>query len=262
MNRLLETLHSGAQGASNAAASAVSGPVDMISWALRKSGVPLPANPVGGSNWMGERGLTQEPKNRLAGLIGEGVGMALPGVVASRAPEIAGGMIRGVENIMKPRTQPKELGGVLVPRPQSNYYKDDLSEYTPNVFRETDIEGLSQFGKNSMSSPKDLWFANQPEYALGQGANKGVTIEFSTKNMPGKLELGKPGAAEAYDRGYAEFMTKAIDPAQLADNVLSVKVTPGQQKGPYWNRMVHDLTGRGFVKEVMPDKSVVFKRPE
>lgn len=38
-NALLDLL----QGASNAAASNVSGPVDLLAWALRKAGVPMNA---------------------------------------------------------------------------------------------------------------------------------------------------------------------------------------------------------------------------
>jgi hypothetical protein len=84
MNRLLETLHSGAQGASNGVAGVVAGPVDTLAVILRKMGVPVPADPVAGEQWMRKMGLMQEPKNKLAGLVGEGVGMALPAIPAGR----------------------------------------------------------------------------------------------------------------------------------------------------------------------------------
>ena len=41
-----------AQGASNSIAGNVSAPVDGLAWLLRKAGVPMPSNPVGGSDWM------------------------------------------------------------------------------------------------------------------------------------------------------------------------------------------------------------------
>ena len=84
MNKLIETLHSGAQGASNGAAGFVSGPIDTIAAALRKMGVPVPEAPVAGEKWMRQMGLVQEPKNRIAGLIGEGVGMAIPAIPTGR----------------------------------------------------------------------------------------------------------------------------------------------------------------------------------
>lgn len=84
MNRLLETLHSGAQGASNGVSGVVSGPIDTLAAVLRKAGIPVPEDPVAGEQWMRKMGLIQEPKNRLAGLIGEGVGMSLPAFPAGR----------------------------------------------------------------------------------------------------------------------------------------------------------------------------------
>lgn len=85
-------LISALQGASNAAASNVSGPVDLLAWALRKAGVPVPSNAFGGSEWMRQQGLTAEPTNKLAGMLGEGVGLAAPFAIAAKAPQIAGAM--------------------------------------------------------------------------------------------------------------------------------------------------------------------------
>lgn len=81
------------QGASNSIASNVSAPVDGIAWLLRKAGVPVPPNPMGGSDWMTEKGLTQQPQNRTAGLLGEFAGMTAPMVAAAKAPQIAKGLL-------------------------------------------------------------------------------------------------------------------------------------------------------------------------
>lgn len=92
MNRLLELLADVGQGASNGAASIVSAPVDGIALLLRKAGLPS-NNPVGGSNWMAQRGLTVEPKNRLAGLLGESISGIAPIVAGAYAPKIAAGLL-------------------------------------------------------------------------------------------------------------------------------------------------------------------------
>lgn len=84
MNKLVEMLHSGAQGASNGVSSVVSGPVDTLASMLRKMGAPIPDDPVAGEKWMRKMGLIQDPKNKLAGMVGEGVGMALPALPAGR----------------------------------------------------------------------------------------------------------------------------------------------------------------------------------
>lgn len=256
MNELAKLLRSGAQGASNAAASTVSAPVDLIAWALRKGGVPIPENAVGGSNWFAQQRLTQEPENRLAGLLGEGLGAAMPAVVAAKAPQIARGLLQGAENLAAPRTASRELGGLLNPYPGHSYRVDDLSQYTPNVFRDTNVEGAAGFSKNAGGHPVDLWFANQPEYALGQGGNTGVMLELSAKNLPGQHSLAKPGAMDSYERGYAEFLSSDVDPASLADNVLSVVIKPEQQRGAFFNRLMNDYRHRGFKSETLPDKSI------
>lgn len=84
MNKLVEMLHSGAQGASNGVSSVVSGPVETLALMLRKMGVPVPDDPVAGERWMRRMGLVQDPKNKLAGMVGEGVGMALPAIPAGK----------------------------------------------------------------------------------------------------------------------------------------------------------------------------------
>lgn len=53
------------QSASNSAASNVSAPVDGLAWLLRKAGVPVPQNPLLGSDWMAEKGLTKPLGNPL-----------------------------------------------------------------------------------------------------------------------------------------------------------------------------------------------------
>lgn len=77
----LEALVSGAQGASNAAASNITTPVDGLAWLLRQAGVPVPADPVGGEDWMRRVGLMRDPANPLAGAIGEGLGYAATGLL-------------------------------------------------------------------------------------------------------------------------------------------------------------------------------------
>jgi hypothetical protein len=116
LSKLAELLGYGkdfAQGASNAIAGNVSAPVDGLAWLLRKSGIPMPSNPVGGSDWMAQKGLTQEPQNRIAGLLGETAGMAGPMVAAAKAPQIANGLLGMYENAVVPQTLNKQAGMAL-----------------------------------------------------------------------------------------------------------------------------------------------------
>ena len=112
LEELLKQSKSFAQGASNSAASTVSAPVDMLAWLLRKGGMPVD-NPVGGSDWMAQKGLTAQPERRMAGLLGEGIGGALPFVAAAKAPQIAGGLLQMGDNLAAPATMNKQAGMAL-----------------------------------------------------------------------------------------------------------------------------------------------------
>ena len=107
-NALLDFL----QGASNSAAANVSAPVDGIAWLLRKAGINVD-RPVMGSDWMRERGLTAEPTNKLAGILGESVGGVLPMVTAAKAPQIAQGLLQAEKNLAAPRTLNPQTGAIL-----------------------------------------------------------------------------------------------------------------------------------------------------
>lgn len=116
-----------AQGMSNAAASNVSGPVDIIAWLLRKAGAGkvIGDEPVGGSGWMRRHGLTAEAPG-LAGLLGEGVGMSLP--IAAAAPQIAGLLNAGGANLAAPRTLSPQTGAVVYHGSPHKFDKFDSSK--------------------------------------------------------------------------------------------------------------------------------------
>lgn len=132
---IIRQLVEGVQGASNSAASTVSGPIDALAWGLRKAGLPIPENPMLGSKWMEEKGFTR-PAEGLAGAIGEGIGNSIPIVAAAKAPQIAQSLIKGqgklidefgptitrmAENYLD-KTGGK-MNAILVPEHWQNLYK-------------------------------------------------------------------------------------------------------------------------------------------
>ena len=112
-NALIRALRDTAQSASNAIASNVSGPVDLIAAGLRGVGLPIPQNPAGGSQWMAERGLTAPVQQGVAQVIGDTIGLAGPALVANFAPQIAGALNRGAQNLAAPRTLHPETGAIV-----------------------------------------------------------------------------------------------------------------------------------------------------
>ncbi len=82
LNKLAMLLRSTAQGANNSVAGAVTIPVDTLAYLLRKGGVPIPDNPIGGEQWMREMGLVADPEDHRAGAMGAALTMAIPTAVA------------------------------------------------------------------------------------------------------------------------------------------------------------------------------------
>ena len=124
LEELLRQGKSFAQGASNGVASTLTGPVDTLAWLLRKGGLPVGDAPIGGEQWMRNQGLMATPENKLAGLLGEGLGMAAPIVGAAKAPEIAGGLLQMGRNLAAPQTMNKQTGAIDI---------NALKEKFPNI---------------------------------------------------------------------------------------------------------------------------------
>ena len=150
---LLDQAHSFAQGASNGVASSLTGPVDGLAWLLRKAGVPVPQAPLGGSDWMRNVGLMQEPKERMAGLLGEGIGSALPTVIAGKAPQIANGLLQMERNAMAPRTLNPQTGAIVWHGSPHKFDKFDSSKIGTG-------EGAQAYGHG-------LYLAESPDVANG-----------------------------------------------------------------------------------------------
>ena len=112
---LIKGLRDFGQSASNTVADTVAVPVDMIAAGLRYGGLPIPSDPVGGSQWMRNQGLTAEVPPGMAKTAGEAAGMIVPMVAAAKAPQIAAGMNQMARNAVKPSTLNKQAGMIRIP---------------------------------------------------------------------------------------------------------------------------------------------------
>jgi hypothetical protein len=84
---IIKALRDTAQSASNSAASNLSAPVDAIAWALRKAGMDI-QNPVGGSDWMAQQGLTAPVDDGIPKMLGETVGGVIPAAMVMKMPKV------------------------------------------------------------------------------------------------------------------------------------------------------------------------------
>ena len=105
----------GLQAASNAVAGNVAGPVDILSFLLRKAGMPVPENPIGGSNWMTQKGLMAPVRQGASQVIGETAGLLGPAMVSQFGPQIARGLLSAGDNLASPRTLNPQRGVVAMP---------------------------------------------------------------------------------------------------------------------------------------------------
>jgi hypothetical protein len=172
MAGLLDYLRDAAQGASNSAASTVSGPVDLINMGLLSMGLPMPENPFGGSQWMRERGLTRQPENFYAGLVGESVGNVLPIVAAAKAPQIAQGLLQAGDNLRAPtpvNTATGRQSGAILARPDGSDMR--LFHGTRKAFDEFDDIGAAR-ARVSGSPGGVHWFSDNPEVATGYAMSR------------------------------------------------------------------------------------------
>lgn len=149
MSGLLDFL----QGASNAAAGTVSGPVDLISWLIRKGGGGgiIGDAPVGSSAWMAQKGLTR-PTQGMAGLLGEAAGLSLPIVASAKAPQIASGLLQMQANAAAPTSALNAQRGAIV------YHG------SPHKFDKFDSSKIGT-GEGAQAYGNGLYLTESPEVA-------------------------------------------------------------------------------------------------
>jgi len=176
LEELLRQGKSFGQGASNAAASTVTGPVDMLAWLLRKGGVPVGDTPIGGEAWMRQKGLMATPENRLAGLLGEGAGLAAPIVAAAKAPEIAGGLLQMGRNLAAPQTMNKQTGAIVYHGSPHKFDKFDSSKIGTGEGAQAYGHGLYLAEKQGVAQEyadalgKEVLIKGKPAYQAKTGA--------------------------------------------------------------------------------------------
>ena len=141
----------GLQAASNAVAGNVAGPVDILAFLLRKAGMPVPENPIGGSNWMTQKGLMAPVRQGASQVIGETAGLLGPAMVSQFGPQIARGLLKGGENLAAPRTLNPQTGAVVYHGSPHKFDKFDSSKIGTG-------EGAQAYGHG-------LYLADSPDVA-------------------------------------------------------------------------------------------------
>lgn len=112
----------------------------------------------------------------------------------------------------------------------------------------------------------DQWWSDRPELALGQGTNKGVTLEMDTNGLSGKAGPQKPGLAMT---GGGEYITKHNDQTGYLSNLRGITVKPevlASKRDPTAIRLQRVLDSKvekeGWIRTANADGSVTVSRPD
>lgn len=178
------------QSASNAVASNVSGPIDLIGMGLNKIGVPVGSAPVGGTEWMKQKGLMRDVEQGPARVMGETAGLLGPALASKFAPQIARGLLQGGENLAAPRRLNKEAGAIKVYR-GGNEFGMTADAGGPTFFS-TQPKGAEPFARHGAVREVDI----DPKSILDGSRGEGMKLydEFlnETKHPAGRGQTFRP----------------------------------------------------------------------
>ena len=263
MSGLLDFL----QSASNSVAGNVSAPVDGLAWMLRKLGAPIPSNPVGGSDWMEQKGLTKPVKQSGYSLAGETAGLISPMLAAAKAPQIARGLLQGADNITTPQTLSKQAGVFIGPSAKT-WSAGDATR--ASALTDAGVDARTVWSETgTWKGPDGKWRQEIPDNAAKLKIEKGSSIYSSVKpddtmgdvlahaglykNYPSLSTIKAkqyPGLGASYGAGYtpetrASFEKLGIDvPNSLMEN-MNFGINAG--KTDVIHEMQHAIQGReGF----------------
>jgi len=189
------------QGASNAVASNITGPVDLINAGMGLLGMPISREPVGGEAWARKKGLTAAAPG-AAGLAGETLGLVGPMVVAGKAPQVAAGLLKMADNAAVPsaanQAARNQLGAIVYHGSPHKFDRFDASKIGTG-------EGAQAYGHG-------LYFAESPEVAGSyQSALSYKNNASLVKNGPNSYDVIAPDGTKIVEGVWLGKASKAKD---------------------------------------------------
>jgi len=198
------------QAASNAVASNVSGPVDLLALALRKLGVPVPEDPIAGAAWMEKNGFTKPVKQSASSLAGETLGLLAPlGAVGQAPQKIASGLLKMGENAAIPRTLNTQARAIVHHGSPHKFDKFDASKigtgegaqaYGPGLYLADNPKVAGEYARNLTA--RQNWRASEmAPLDLDSGLYKAVGpngIQKGFQNQADALDFARQGQEQLY----------------------------------------------------------------
>jgi hypothetical protein len=166
-----------------------------------------------------------------------------------------------------------EAGGIRfgprkLPALPTDNFTVRLDKYTDVLYHETSVDyGVGYISKGVSDRTGDIFLANTPELALGQGRSRGLLFEFDAAAIEGQVNRSKPGWQFAWsEQNSAEFLGRRVSAAGLKNQgaVRAVTVKSDAMAGGGSNKLLRrtlmDLEQQGWSRTVAEDGSVTLRR--
>lgn len=110
----------------------------------------------------------------------------------------------------------------------------DLSRYTPTLYRETNFDRLQGFlpwnDASTAQVSKGAFVSDKPDLALGQGANRGILLEFDAAGVPGTISTDKPVWRYMLESGSgSEFIVDPKNITELKQNLRAIRIADDEK---------------------------------
>jgi hypothetical protein len=134
--------------------------------------------------------------------------------------------------------------------PMADNYLTDLGQHTDRLWRETSLENSELFlptgnASNDVHTRGELFFADTPDLALGQGDNRGVLMEFDANGLQGKVSMAKPTAKLAWESGAgSEFVARNNHAGLYKPRLRAIRVNDNVMASP----AIHERMRRAFAR--------------
>lgn len=133
-------------------------------------------------------------------------------------------------------------------------YRTRIEQYAPYLYRETDPRRALEMMPGSSAAEyrppfggRDF-YADHPDLALGQGLNRGVTMQFTSAPFEGQIHK-KPGWEDLWRRGLAEYLAAPAPGESIKQALLAAEIDKtmlDRVSRPMMDRTVRNLADQGW----------------
>lgn len=174
---------------------------------------------------------------------------------------------RAADEVLTPPSEPVAIGE-RDPTVSGKAVEPSRTRSGKKFYRETSAQNALDFIDKETSSDlgqRDVFLADAPELALGQGGNKGVMLEFHADDLQTRANRSKPGTEFAQSVGQPVERIGINSQEQYQKSLSAFTYDPQQIKSAFGirlRRIAARLEKEGWKKTTESDGRVRLERPE